>query len=203
MLANTPVEQRDPARPWLLSPIDLQVVKAAGVTFAVSMLERVIEERAGGDAAGAAQVRAEFAALVGSDLADLRPGSPEAAEVKAMLVAQGVWSQYLEVGIGPDAEIFTKAPVLATVGTATDVGCILTRGGTTLSPRSCSWCPRAAAIVGATLGNDVNLRDIEGRSALLLPKAKDNNASAALGPVPAAVRRRLRAGRRPRGRPSP
>jgi fumarylacetoacetate (FAA) hydrolase family protein len=36
--------------------------------------------------------------------------------------------------------------------------------------------------VGAMLANDVNLRDFEGRSALLLGKAKDNNASCSLGP---------------------
>ncbi|HEX6354973.1 fumarylacetoacetate hydrolase family protein [Actinophytocola sp.] len=182
LLANTPVDHRDPARPWLLSPVDLQVVKAAGVTFAVSMLERVIEERTGGDAAGAADVRAEIVALVGGDLATLRPGSPEAAEVKRMLVAQGFWSQYLEVGIGPDAEIFTKAPVLSTVGTATDAGVHPDSRWNNPEPEVVLAIASDGRIVGATLGNDVNLRDIEGRSALLLPKAKDNNASAALGP---------------------
>jgi fumarylacetoacetate (FAA) hydrolase family protein len=181
LLANTPVEHRDPTRPWLLSPIDLQVVKAAGVTFAVSMLERVIEERTGGDAASAAAVRAE---VLGGDrsFADLRPGSAEAAEVKDMLVAQGMWSQYLEVGIGPDAEIFTKAPTLATVGTATDAGVHPDSRWNNPEPEIVLAVSSAGRIVGATLGNDVNLRDIEGRSALLLPKAKDNNASAALGP---------------------
>jgi fumarylacetoacetate (FAA) hydrolase family protein len=184
LLANTPVEHRDPTRPWLLSPVDLQVVKAAGVTFAVSMLERVIEERTGGDAAGAAEVRAEIATLLGGGrtLADLRPGSAEAAEVKDMLRARGVWSQYLEVGIGPDAEIFTKAPVLATVGTATDAGVHPDSRWNNPEPEVVLAIASTGRIVGATLGNDVNLRDIEGRSALLLPKAKDNNASAALGP---------------------
>jgi fumarylacetoacetate (FAA) hydrolase family protein len=181
LLANTPPDSRDPARPWLLSPVDLQVVKAAGVTFAVSMLERVIEERTGGDAAGAAAVRAS---LLGTDrtFADLRPGSAEAAEVKDMLVAQGMWSQYLEVGIGKDAEIFTKAPVLATVGTATDAGVHPDSHWNNPEPEIVLAVSSTGRIVGATLGNDVNLRDIEGRSALLLPKAKDNNASAALGP---------------------
>jgi fumarylacetoacetate (FAA) hydrolase family protein len=184
LLANTPPERRDPTRPWLLAPIDLQVVKAAGVTFAVSMLERVIEERTGGDAAGAERVRAEIATLLGDDrsLADLRPGSPEAAAVKDMLMAQGVWSQYLEVGIGPDAEIFTKAPVLATVGTATDAGVHPDSRWNNPEPEVVLAIASTGRIVGATLGNDVNLRDIEGRSALLLPKAKDNNASSALGP---------------------
>jgi fumarylacetoacetate (FAA) hydrolase family protein len=182
LLANTPVDHRDPARPWLLSPVDLQVVKAAGVTFAVSMLERVIEERAGGDAGSAAAVRAEIAALVGGSLADLRPGSPEAAAIKDVLVARGAWSQYLEVGIGVDAEIFTKAPVLATVGTATDAGVHPDSRWNNPEPEIVLAVSSTSAVVGATLGNDVNLRDIEGRSALLLPKAKDNNASATLGP---------------------
>lgn len=183
LLANTPVETRDPTRPWLLAPVDLQVVKAAGVTFAVSMLERVIEERTRGDAAGAAGVRAEIATLLGGrSLVDLRPGSPEAAELKELLVDRGVWSQYLEVGIGPDAEIFTKAPVLSAVGTATDAGIHPDSRWNNPEPEVVLAVASTGRIVGATLGNDVNLRDIEGRSALLLPKAKDNNASAAVGP---------------------
>jgi fumarylacetoacetate (FAA) hydrolase family protein len=182
LLANTPVERRDPARPWLLAPVDLQVIKAAGVTFAVSMLERVIEERTGGDAAGAANVRAALGTLIGTDLADLKPGSPGAAELKRLLVSEGSWSQYLEVGIGPDAEIFTKAPVLAAVGTATDAGVHPDSRWNNPEPEVVLAVASTGRIVGATLGNDVNLRDIEGRSALLLPKAKDNNASAALGP---------------------
>jgi fumarylacetoacetate (FAA) hydrolase family protein len=183
MLANTPVETRDPARPWLLAPVDLQVVKAAGVTFVVSMVERVIEERTRGDAAGAAGVRAEISALLGDrPLAELRPGSAEAAALKELLVAQGVWSQYLEVGIGPDAEIFTKAPVLSAVGTATDAGIHPDSRWNNPEPEVVLAVASSGRIVGATLGNDVNLRDIEGRSALLLPKAKDNNASAAVGP---------------------
>ncbi|MFL6119536.1 fumarylacetoacetate hydrolase family protein [Actinophytocola sp.] len=183
LLANTPVETRDAARPWLLAPVDLQVIKAAGVTFAVSMLERVIEERTRGDAAGAAGVRAEIASLLGGrTLADLRPGSAEADSVKKLLVEQGMWSQYLEVGIGPDAEIFTKAPVLSAVGTATDAGIHPDSRWNNPEPEVALAVASTGRIVGATLGNDVNLRDIEGRSALLLPKAKDNNASAAVGP---------------------
>jgi fumarylacetoacetate (FAA) hydrolase family protein len=182
LLANTPPETRDPARPWLLSPIDLQVVKAAGVTFAVSMLERVIEERVRGDAAAAAGVREQILSAIGSELRDLRPGSAGAERLKAFLVEQGLWSQYLEVGIGPDAEIFTKAPVLASVGTAVDVGVLPTSTWNNPEPEVVLAVSSAGRVVGATLGNDVNLRDVEGRSALLLPKAKDNNASAALGP---------------------
>ncbi|MFZ4531693.1 MAG: fumarylacetoacetate hydrolase family protein [Alsobacter sp.] len=182
ILANTPPDGRDPARPWLLAPIDLQAVKAAGVTFAISMLERVIEERARGDATAAAAIRTEITALVGDDLSKLKPGSPEAMRLKAMLVAQGAWSQYLEVGIGPDAEIFTKAPSMAAVGTGADAGLHPVSTWNNPEPEVVLVVASSGAIVGATLGNDVNLRDVEGRSALLLGKAKDNNASATLGP---------------------
>ncbi|MFE9043417.1 fumarylacetoacetate hydrolase family protein [Streptomyces sp. NPDC007818] len=182
LLANTPADDRDPERPWLLAPVDLQAVKAAGVTFVVSMLERVIEERVRGDASGAAAARDRVRELIGDDLASLRPGSPRAAALKDLLVAQGVWSQYLEVGIGPDAEIFTKAPVLAAVGTATDAGVHPSSRWNNPEPEIALAVASTGRVVGATLGNDVNLRDVEGRSALLLPKAKDNNASAALGP---------------------
>jgi len=182
LYTNTPPETRDASRPWLLSPIDLQAVKAAGVTFAVSMLERVIEERVRGDAAAAATVREQILSTIGTELRDLRPGSEGATKLKAFLVEQGLWSQYLEVGIGPDAEIFTKAPVLASVGTAVEVGVLPTSTWNNPEPEVVLAVSSTGRIVGATLGNDVNLRDVEGRSALLLPKAKDNNASAALGP---------------------
>lgn len=182
LLANTPPQTRDPALPWLLAPVDLQAVKAAGVTFVVSMLERVIEERVRGEAAGAAEVRTRIRGLVGDDLASLRPGSKEAAALKELLVDQGMWSQYLEVGIGPDAEIFTKAPVLAAVGSATDAGVLSSSRWNNPEPEMVIVVSSAGTVVGATLGNDVNLRDVEGRSALLLSKAKDNNASAVLGP---------------------
>ena len=136
ILANTVPERRDMAKPWFLAPVDLQVVKAAGVTFAVSMLERVIEERARGDAGAAAAIRAEVKRLVGDDLSRLKPGSPEAMDLKDVLIAQGAWSQYLEVGIGPDAEIFTKAPTLSSVGTGMDAGFTPNRPGTIPSPKS-------------------------------------------------------------------
>jgi fumarylacetoacetate (FAA) hydrolase family protein len=182
LLANTPPETRDESAPWLLSPIDLQVVKAAGVTFAVSMIERVIEERARGDLAEAARIRTTISQEIGADLKSIRPGSDQAAQLKEFLIAQGLWSQYLEVGIGPDAEIFTKAPVLASVGTGVEVGVLSTSTWNNPEPEVVLAISSDGRIVGATLGNDVNLRDVEGRSALLLPKAKDNNASAALGP---------------------
>ena len=142
VLANTPADTRDLGKPWLLAPVDLQAIKAAGVTFAVSMLERVIEERARGRADAAAAIRAEVQRLVGDDLASLRPGSPEAM-AKDVLVQQGAWSQYLEVGIGPDAEIFTKAPPMAAVGTGMDAGLHRNRAGTTRSPKSSSPSRRA------------------------------------------------------------
>ncbi len=182
LVANTPSDSRDSSKPWLLAPIDLQVIKAAGVTFAVSMLERVIEERARGDASAAAAIRAEVLRLVGDDLSRLKPGSQEAMALKDVLVAQGAWSQYLEVGIGPDAEVFTKAPTLSSVGAFMDAGLHPKSTWNNPEPEVVMVVTADGRIVGASLGNDVNLRDFEGRSALLLSKAKDNNASCALGP---------------------
>ncbi|WP_245468859.1 fumarylacetoacetate hydrolase family protein [Mesorhizobium sp. M7D.F.Ca.US.004.01.2.1] len=180
--ANSFEAKRDPAKPYLLSPVDLQAVKASGVTFVVSLLERVIEEQARGSAEKADAIRADIAGLIGHDLSKLKPGSPEAMEIKAKLIARGAWSQYLEVGIGPDAEIFTKCQPMASVGFGADVGLHPVSTWNNPEPEIAMIAASSGRIVGATIGNDVNLRDVEGRSALLLGKAKDNNASAALGP---------------------
>ncbi|MGC1304676.1 MAG: fumarylacetoacetate hydrolase family protein [Caulobacteraceae bacterium] len=186
-----PLEDFDFAPAWtrgdaasrrLLSPLDLQCVKASGVTFAVSAVERVIEERARGDASRAQEIRDALRDRVGSDLRAVKPGSPEAAKLKTALISDGLWSQYLEVAIGPDAEIFTKSPVLSTVGWGDYVGVRSDSAWNNPEPEIVLACDPTGQVRGAALGNDVNLRDIEGRSALLLGKAKDNNASCSVGP---------------------
>ncbi|MGO7538887.1 fumarylacetoacetate hydrolase family protein [Rhizobium ruizarguesonis] len=172
----------DQTRPYLLAPVDLQAVKACGVTFAQSMIERVIEEKAAGNPERAASIRERVSTLIGGSLTNLKAGSPEAAKVKQALIDEGMWSQYLEVGIGPDAEVFTKAPVLSSVGWGADVGLHPSSTWNNPEPEIVLAVNSRGEIKGATLGNDVNLRDVEGRSALLLGKAKDNNASCSIGP---------------------
>lgn len=167
----------------LLSPIDLQVIKAAGVTFARSMIERVIEERAKGDYTRAQEIRGQIDSAIGGTIAGLQPGSAEAERVKSILISEGLWSQYLEVGIGPDPEIFTKAPVLSAVGAGAAIGVLARSTWNNPEPEVVLAVTKDGAVVGATLGNDVNLRDFEGRSALLLAEAKDNNASCSIGPL--------------------
>jgi fumarylacetoacetate (FAA) hydrolase family protein len=183
VLANSSERERDGNAPWLLAPNDLQAIKASGVTFVASMLERVIEEQARGDPAKAESVRRSIVAVIGDDLAAVRPGSPEAARLKDVLIRERAWSQYLEVGIGPDAEIFTKSQPMSAIGLGGDIGLHPESSWNNPEPEIVLVVNSRGRTVGATLGNDVNLRDFEGRSALLLGKAKDNNASCAIGPL--------------------
>jgi fumarylacetoacetate (FAA) hydrolase family protein len=182
ILANSAYDRREPGLPYFLAPCDLQAVKACGVTFASSMLERVIEEQARGDASRAQAIRTMITELIGTDLSKIVPGSDAAMRLKAHLIEQKAWSQYLEVGIGKDAEVFTKCPPMASVGTGSEIGILSHSDWNNPEPELVLAIDARGRIVGATLGNDVNLRDVEGRSALLLGKAKDNNASSAIGP---------------------
>lgn len=172
----------DPSRPHLLTPVDLQPIKAAGVTFVASMLERVIEEATRGDAAVAAETRTRILATIGGDVARLQPGSEDALRFRAEMLAAGRWSPYLEVGLGPDAEIFTKASPMSAVGTGMPIGVRSDSEWNNPEPEVVLVVTREGKTIGATLGNDVNLRDWEGRSALLLGRAKDNRGSTAIGP---------------------
>lgn len=182
ILRNSAHDERKAPLPWFLAPNDLQAIKATGVTFVNSVLERVIEEQARGDAEKAESVRRAVVAVIGDNLGQVKPGSPEAAKLKDVLVAQGAWSQYLEVAIGPDAEVFTKSAPMSAVGVGAEVGIHPRSHWNNPEPEIVLAVNSRAEVQGATLGNDVNLRDFEGRSALLLGKAKDNNASCAIGP---------------------
>lgn len=182
VLVDSMRDALNPNLPRLLAPIDLQVVKAAGVTFVESMLERVIEERALGNPASAHDIRSKLISQIGQTISSVKPGSVEAQKVKEVLMTEGLWSQYLEVGIGPDPEIFTKAPVLSAVGCGQQIGINNKSQWNNPEPEVVLVVRPDGVAVGACLGNDVNLRDLEGRSALLLTQAKDNNASCAIGP---------------------
>lgn len=180
--ANSVAESRDPATPWFLSPADLHAHKACGVTFVRSLLERVIDERTSGDPALAEEVRKELLDSIGIDLSDVVPGSDAAEKVKSALLERDMWSQYLEVGIGPYAEVFSKAQPMSSVGFGADIGIHPMSTWNNPEPEVVLVGNAAGDIIGAALGNDVNLRDVEGRSALLLGRAKDNNGSCAIGP---------------------
>ena len=182
VLANSDEDTRDSNLPHFLAPPDLQAIKACGVTFVDSMLERVIEELAKGDPVQAETIRASIGAEIGASLSSVKPGSAEAEKVKASLLQRGLWSQYLEVGIGPDAEIFTKSQPMSAVGPGAHIGIHPASHWNNPEPELVLAVNKNGKVVGATLGNDVNLRDFEGRSALLLGRGKDNNASCALGP---------------------
>jgi len=182
ILSNSDPAVRDISRPYFLAPCDLQTVKACGVTFASSMIERLVEEQAKGDPQAAKTFRDELNQELQFDLAAIKPGSAEATAIKAVLVKKGLWSQYLEVGIGPDAEVFSKAPPMASLGTGETLGIRDDSHWTNPEPEVVLAVTDRGTIIGAALGNDVNLRDFEGRSALLLGKAKDNNGSSVIGP---------------------
>ncbi len=182
ILANS-TETPDPSKPYMLAPADLQPIKACGVTFVSSMLERVIEEQAEGDPAKADDIRAQCNAILGDNLRAVVPGSENAARLKETLIEQGVWSQYLEVGIGPDAEVFSKSQAMSSMGYGASIGLHPISTWNNPEPEITLAVNSRGEIKGVTLGNDVNLRDVEGRSALLLSKAKDNNASCAIGPM--------------------
>ncbi len=182
LISNSHADRRDPKKPYLLVPCDLQALRACGVTFIASMLERVIEEHAKGDPLKADEIRGSIGAEIGTELQAVKPGSAEAMRLKESLIRRNLWSQYLEVGIGPDAEVFNKSQPLSAVGVGAEIGIRADSFWNNPEPEVVLAINRAGTIVGAALGNDVNLRDFEGRSALLLGKAKDNNASCAIGP---------------------
>jgi fumarylacetoacetate (FAA) hydrolase family protein len=182
LVANSHADRRDPKKPYLLAPCDLQAVRACGVTFVSSMVERVIEEHAKGDPQKAEEIRRSIGSEIGGEIRTVKPGSPDAMKLKDSLIKRNLWSQYLEVGIGPDAEVFNKSQPMSAVGVGAEIGIRADSSWNNPEPEVVLAINRAGKVVGAALGNDVNLRDFEGRSALLLGKAKDNNGSCAIGP---------------------
>jgi fumarylacetoacetate (FAA) hydrolase family protein len=182
LIANSHADRRDPKKPYLLTPCDLQALRACGVTFVSSMVERVIEEHCKGDPNKAEEIRKSIGSEIGGGIRGIKPGSPEAMQLKESLIRRNLWSQYLEVGIGPDAEVFNKSQPMSAVGVGAEIGIRSDSSWNNPEPEVVLSINRAGRVVGASLGNDVNLRDFEGRSALLLGKAKDNNGSCAIGP---------------------
>jgi fumarylacetoacetate (FAA) hydrolase family protein len=157
-------------------------VKACGVTFALSAVERVIEERARGDSTRAAEIRAMLEARVGSGIRSVVPGSEEAEALKQALIGEGMWSQYLEVAIGPDAEVFSKSPVLSTVGAGAPIGVRSDSTWNNPEPEVVLVCDPHGEVLGATLGNDVNLRDFEGAARCCCPRRRTTPPPARSGP---------------------
>jgi len=178
-----PADIRKSQQPSLLAPNDIQAIKACGVTFVASLIERVIEEKALGNPSKAEEIRAVVHAAIGDNLKDIEPGSPQTEILKAKLIAQGIWSAYLEVGIGPDVEVFTKSQPMSAIPCGSQLGVLETSQWNNPEPEVAFLVSPQGSFLGAALANDVNLRDYEGRSSLLLGKAKDQNGSCPIGPM--------------------
>jgi len=176
LLENSTPSTHDPLKPYLLTPIDLQAVKAVGLTFVNGLLQRFAD-----DNGGAATV-AKMEKAAGVALGKILPGSEEAARLRTALMEDGLWNDTLEVGFGPDVELFTKAQPLSAVGTGAEIAVLPTSKQTFAEPEVVLMLNADGKICGATLGCDMTARDVEARSLLLLGRAKDQNATCAVGP---------------------